>query len=462
VTRVGSKRGTGSARDLRPARTLGTRLLFAALAAWGLAGLAAPAAAERVVIGDTTRFAWAPASGPVSGYRVYIARNGSSDYVFHRATSASTPEVAVTGAPGTSARVRVRAWAFYEDGGVYEGPDSEPSELVHFAAPEPPPGEEPPGDGGGGGGGSSTPDPSLPQLTAGAGGDAVDLRWYESAGDPEVGDFNADGRSDLFFQHETDLDGVGSFWLMRGDGVRRRVLVDYVGDDVEIVGTGRFDSNELTAETDDVLVYSYDTGQFLAWQLEGGLIRGIQAIPIDYALDVIGIADFDGDGGSDLLLSDAIGRLTLALVEAGEPAVTGYLGELGRLELRHLGDLNGDGRADVLLRDDVTGELTIWLMDGATPQALRMLSSPGEDTEIVDLADFDGDGDGDVLLQDTDGSMRVWLLENSSLDSEVELGRVQRGRACGTGDFDGDGTTDLVLCGQDRAVAVWLRGGALD
>jgi hypothetical protein len=57
-------------------------------AAWMLAMAAAPATAAVEVIGSQVTMHWAPASGPVAGYALYVARDGGP-YVRESATTAN-------------------------------------------------------------------------------------------------------------------------------------------------------------------------------------------------------------------------------------------------------------------------------------------------------------------------------------------------------------------------------------
>ena len=55
-----------------------------------------------------------------------------------------------------------------------------------------------------------------------------------------------------------------------------------------------------------------------------------------------------------------------------------------------LGDFSGDGRADVLWRNQVTGLAYIWFMDGTQNVGGGPVAFAGLDWAIVGAADFDG------------------------------------------------------------------------
>jgi hypothetical protein len=51
-----------------------------------------------------------------------------------------------------------------------------------------------------------------------------------------------------------------------------------------------------------------------------------------------------------------------------------------------VGDFNGDGKADILWRNSSTGQVEIWLMNGATLTGQGSPGSPTTDWQIVPLS----------------------------------------------------------------------------
>jgi hypothetical protein len=83
------------------------------------------------LVGNRATFSWAPAAGPVAGYRVFVSRNGAGG---------SSAEMAVTSTSATVAgnyddQLSVRVAAF--DSAGNQGPLSASSEVVILAAPTP-------------------------------------------------------------------------------------------------------------------------------------------------------------------------------------------------------------------------------------------------------------------------------------------------------------------------------------
>ena len=133
-----------------------------------------------------------------------------------------------------------------------------------------------------------------------------------------------------------------------------------------------------------------------------------------------------------------------------------------------LGDFNGDGKADVLLRH-ADGRWYLYPMDGPKPIAGRGTTNQPADWSwrLVGLGDFDADGRSDALLRYFDGSWRLSPMagrrEIARGAGRVALPAGDGWRMAGVGDFDGDGTVAEVLL--RHADGAWryyaLRGRAI-
>ena len=124
-------------------------------------------------------------------------------------------------------------------------------------------------------------------------------------------------------------------------------------------------------------------------------------------------------------------------------------------------DFNADGRTDLLWRHD-QGLVAIWFMDGGRQIAGTLVtSSPLSDLgwRIVATGDVDGDGKPDILWQHTDGRVAVWYMDdwrNRLGDVFVSLSDLSW-RVVGASDVNGDRRLDLVWHHATRGdVAVWF------
>jgi hypothetical protein len=130
------------------------------------------------------------------------------------------------------------------------------------------------------------------------------------------------------------------------------------------------------------------------------------------------------------------------------------------------GDLDGDGKADLVWRDGNTGDVSVWLMNGARIKALKDVASGVPLTwQIAGVGDLDGDGKADLVWRDTQtGAVSVWLMDGLGLKLpafDVSPSVDHAWQIAGLGDLDGDGKADLVWRQmQSGDVAVWLMDGA--
>ena len=121
--------------------------------------------------------------------------------------------------------------------------------------------------------------------------------------------------------------------------------------------------------------------------------------------------------------------------------------------LHRLGDFDGDGKDDVLLRHQ-DGRWRLYLMDGRA-----VLAGGGAVSLTADLAwrvagigDFDGDGKDDALMRHQDGRWRLYLMDGRAVlagGGAVSLTADLAWRVAGIGDFDGDGKDDALMRHQD-------------
>lgn len=80
-----------------------------------------------------------------------------------------------------------------------------------------------------------------------------------------------------------------------------------------------------------------------------------------------------------------------------------------------------------MLRDSL-GNVGIWFMNGPVISAGALVGSPGVGCEIVMMSDYNGDGKADVLLRNsTTVDVEMWLMNGSVIVSGASVASVWRG-----------------------------------
>lgn len=160
------------------------------------------------------------------------------------------------------------------------------------------------------------------------------------------------------------------------------------------------------------------------------------------------------------------GTLRALLGDAGPgfaPAI-GVSAPAGRFDVATgVGDLDGDGRGDVLVRRSATGAFEVRASSG--PRSFGAVVNDGGGRFATALAltgspDLTGDGLPDLLVTTDTGDVKV-AAGNESTGFAVAR-RVSRDWAgyravLGAGDLDRDGIGDLLLI--DQGGVLWLAGG---
>jgi glucose/arabinose dehydrogenase len=234
---------------------------------------------------------------------------------------------------------------------------------------------------------------------------------------------------------------------------------DINGDSIDdiIVGTG-------PGAVSSVIVINGETG---------AVITTIRAFEASFTGGVyVAAADLDGDGLDDIVVTpDLGGGPRVKIYRSGNPdeILADFFG-IDDVNFRggaraSLGDINGDGRADLVVAAGFEGGPRVAAYDGTTiasnvPARLFNDFFAFEQTlrngVFVTVGDFDGDGKGDIVAGGgPGGGPRVTiysgavLLASSSLQPIAnffagnESGR--NGVRLGVTDMDGDGDTDLLV-----------------
>ena len=272
----------------------------------------------------------------------------------------------------------------------------------------------------------------------------LQIKKQSSITEKTSGDLNADGRADIVMtiaQGGHPADGSTGAWLIQNDQTAEWGDLSTRNPGWEIFGTGRTAAGK---KTDDVYIRSTDN-VIGAWTTDNdGKVNGWETIG-EFGADtqIVGLGDFNGNGQTDLLLRNTNGAVG-CFFTGGETTGWNYFQSLGdEWKLSAIGDLNGDGRDDVVLKHDA-GFAGSWLTQADGTMAWADLDTLPEGFAIIGAGDFNGDGTDDVLLKN--GSYYgAWLVNNGNAAGWMGLGDLGDVTVEQIADFNGDGKDDLRI-----------------
>lgn len=186
----------------------------------------------------------------------------------------------------------------------------------------------------------------------------------------------------------------------------------------------------------------------------------------------IGIGDVDGDGHLDVAVAHYTGSGAMSLkwgrnpgdgsadwpeYIVGEVSAPGSAQEPDRVKVA---DLNGDGNPDLVVTEESNSltASTYWFEAPADPTQVpwtRHLIVTQYTTNNLDVADMDNDGDIDVILQEQSGDEKlvVWENDGSGAFTEHIIDTGKEGHlGARVADLDNDGDLDIFsICWNDYA-----------
>ncbi|WP_069462733.1 FG-GAP repeat domain-containing protein [Actinacidiphila rubida] len=181
---------------------------------------------------------------------------------------------------------------------------------------------------------------------------------------------------------------------------------------------------------------------------------------------LLDIGDMSGGTGDDILALTATGQLRLYASSVRRPSNSPYTAVGGGWQTYNqvtvVGDLTGDGRADLMARD-THGRLWFYASQNSLSQPFRPRVQVGSSwnvyDQIIGAANFDGSARGSLVARDLQG--RLWLYDGRS------NGTLTVRRQIGTGwniynqliglDRNQDGHGDIL--GRTEAGAFYLYAG---
>jgi hypothetical protein len=201
-----------------------------------------------------------------------------------------------------------------------------------------------------------------------------------------------------------------------------------------------------------------------------GLYTAGSSFTVSYLPTDLDLADLDGDGDLDLIISSNGTGMSVRLNNGQGVFGTGYPVSLDAYETM-AADLDGDGDLDLAAttpRGGIPGNLSVAMNGGSGNFGAATVVSVGGASNALAVGDMDGDGDLDLLTEDSFTFQVAIRLNNGNgffgtsmlvpVSGSSYIGRVQD---LAVGDVDSDGDLDVaVINGASSNVTICLNNGA--
>ncbi|MEO8347032.1 MAG: FG-GAP-like repeat-containing protein [Betaproteobacteria bacterium] len=230
------------------------------------------------------------------------------------------------------------------------------------------------------------------------------------------GDIDGDGVADLIWYYQPT--GTVYAWLMSGNTIKANGVVA-----IGSVGPGWTMETVADLNGDGIadILWRHTSGGVYAWYMNANTtIKSVVSLGAVASPDwrMAGTGNFDGNATKDIVWSYEVAGPTKGAAWAwmmnplGGVSSVAPLGSNSGMTVAKVADFDGDGKSDLLWRDNATGANQLWFMNGTTKGTTQTMPVMATGWQAAAAMDFNSDGRADLIwfLPTPSGQITQWLM----------------------------------------------------
>ena len=241
---------------------------------------------------------------------------------------------------------------------------------------------------------------------------------------------------------------------------------------MDVIGYNRATPHDFNSDVKaDLIWQSSSTGQIVLWFMDGQgneqSSRFLQNGANFGDFRVLAGGDLNSDGKPDLIFQSAsTGQIVLWFMDGQGNELRSHVigGNFGDFRVVGAEDLNSDGDSDLIWQSSSTGQIVLWFMDGqGNEQSSHVIGGNFGDFRVLAGGDLNGDGKPDLIFQSAStGQIVLWFMDGQGNEqsSHVIGGNFGDFRVVGAEELNSDGKADLIWQSASTGqIVLWFMDG---
>ncbi len=184
------------------------------------------------------------------------------------------------------------------------------------------------------------------------------------------------------------------------------------------------------------------------------------------------LGDLDGDGKPDIVLTNSNGTNSVSVFR--NTSTVGSISFSAKMDFPvvngpysvAVGDLDGDGKPDLVIANNGANQISVY-RNTSTPGNIsfdaRIDFTVGTNPYSIAIADLDGDGKADLAITTQGSSSALSVMKNTStagvlsFDQPINYATLAGSFVVSVGDLDGDGKPDLAAASSSSNSVTVIR-----